>query len=540
MVASVTTPATGASESRPFSPSQSWEQCVKSEVETLSPTRVKLSVEVPFEELKPNMDTAYRTIGQQISVPGFRKGKVPARIIDSRVGRGAVLQEAINDAEAKVKPMAQPEVEITDIPDPSEGGDLKFVAEIDVQPEVTLPEYSSLEVQLEPIVVTDDDVQERLDDLRERFATLVGVDRPAVDGDFVSIDLEAAVDGEHVDSASGLSYQIGSKTMLDGMDEALIGLSAGEQTVFASTLMGGTHEGRTADVTVSVASVKERLLPDADDEFAELASEFDTIEELRVSLREQAEQQRRFQAGIEARDKVLEALVAACEVPVPEKVVEAEVNAHLEGEDRVADDDHRSEITEEVTKALRVQLVLDAVAEAENVSVGQNELVEYLVQQSRMYGLAPQEFMERVQQANQLPTMLAEIARRKGLSVVLENATIRDADGEIVNLDELLPRPVAAPHDEDDHDHEGHDHDHEGHDHDHEGHDHDHEGHDHDHEGHDHDHEGHDREDEDGAGDGHGADSERESHPDAHGGATHGEAGPVGEASESGESRPGE
>ncbi len=432
---------------------------MKSEVETLSPTRVKLSVEVPFEELKPNMDTAYRTIGQQINVPGFRKGKVPARIIDSRVGRGAVLQEAINDAlpglysqavtEAKVKPMAQPEVEITDIPDPSEGGDLKFVAEIDVQPEIALPEYSSLEVQLEPIVVTDEDVEERLDDLRERFATLVGVDRPAADGDFVSIDLEAAVDGEQVDTANGLSYQIGSKTMLEGMDQALIGLSAGEQTVFTSALMGGAHEGRDADVTVSVTAVKERLLPEADDEFAELASEFDTIDELRASLHEQAEQQKRFRAGIEARDKVLEALVAACEVPVPEKVVEAEVNSHLEGEDRLDDDEHRAEITDEVTKALRVQLVLDAVAEAENVSVGQNELVEYLIQQSQMYGLAPQEFIERVQQANQIPTMLAEIARRKGLSVVLENATIRYADGVVVNLDELLPRPVTAPQEPD-------------------------------------------------------------------------------------------
>ncbi len=427
---------------------------MKSEVETLSPTRVKLTVEVPFEELKPNMDAAYRSIGQQVSIPGFRKGKVPARIIDSRVGRGAVLQEAINDAlpdlygkaveEGDLKPLGQPDLEITDVPDPAKGGDLKFTAEVDVRPQITLPEYSSLTVQLDSFEVTDDDVQARLDDLRERFGTLVGVDRPAADGDFVSMDLAARIGEEEIDSATGLSYQVGSRQMLDGLDEALIGLSAGEETTFEAALAGGERAGETSLITVKVTAVKERELPEADDEFAELASEFETIAELRDDLRRQSESQKRFQVGLGARDKVLEALLEACDVPVPEKVVEAEVHAHLEGEDRLDDEEHRGEVTEEVSQALRTQLVLDAVADAEDVTVEQNELIEYLVQQAQAYQISPQEFANQVASAGQMPAMMSEIRRRKGLAAVLEAATITDADGNVTTIDELLPRPIGA------------------------------------------------------------------------------------------------
>ncbi len=426
---------------------------MKSEVETLSPTRVKLTVEVPLEEMKSDMDAAYRSIASQISIPGFRKGKVPARIVDARVGRGAVIQEAINEAlprlysqalsEGEITPLAQPELEITDVPDPQAGGDLKFVAEVDVLPAFDLPEFSSLSVQLDSFEVTDEDVQARLDDLRERFGTLVGVDRPAADGDFVSIDLTATIGDEEIDSASGLSYQIGTGTLLEGMDEALVGLSAGEETTFEAPLAGGEHAGEQALIRVSVGSVKERELPEADDEFAELASEFETIDELLADLRQQADQQKRFQVGLGARDKVLDALLEAIDLPVPEKVIETEVHSHLEEENRLEDDEHRAEVTEQTTKSLRTQLVLDKIADSNELGVEQHELIEYMVQQAQAYGLAPQQFLEQVQQAGQLPAMMGEIRRRKALALVLEAATITDADGNVTSIDELLPRPIA-------------------------------------------------------------------------------------------------
>ena len=427
---------------------------MKSDVETLNPTRVKLTVEVPFEELKPSVDAAYKSIGAQITVPGFRKGKVPARIIDQRVGRGAVLQEAINEAlpglfskaadEQKIRPLGQPDVDITDVPDPAQGGDLKFTVEVDVRPEVTLPEYSSLAVQIDDYEVTDADVDERLDALRERFGTLVGVDRPAGEGDFVSLDLVAKIGDEEIDSAKGISYQVGAGNMIDGLDEALTGLSAGEETTFEAPLAGGEHAGETAQITVTAVSVKERELPEADDEFAELASEFETIAELKDDLRGQAAQAKKFQAGLGARDKVLEALLAAVDVPVPEKLVEAEVHSHLEGENRLEDDEHRAEVTEEVTTALRTQFVLDTIVDKEEVSVTQGELIEYLVAQAPRYGMDANAFAQAVDQAGQVPAMVGEVARRKGLAVVLESATITDVNGQPVDLDDLVPpRPAA-------------------------------------------------------------------------------------------------
>ena len=430
---------------------------MKTEVETLTPTRVKLSVEVPFEELKPSMDAAYKAIGSQITVPGFRKGKVPARVIDSRVGREAVIQEAINEAlpdlysqaaaEQNLKPLTQPEVEITGVPDAKDGGDLVFTAEVDVRPDFELPDFSTLTVTIDPWDVTDADVDAQLDDLRERFGTLVGVDRPAADGDFVSIDLTASIGEEEIDTASGLSYQIGSGTMLAGMDEALIGLSAGEETSFESPLMGGEHVGEQALIRVAVGSVKERELPEADDDFAELASEFDTLAELRESLAEKAAENNKVRSALGARDKVVEALIEACDVPVPQNLVELEVKNHFEGEhqhDHEDDEEHRAEVTEEITKALTAQLVLDAVVEQEEVQIGQQELFEYLIAQAPMYGVSPNDLLQRMSEAGQLPALLGEVARRKALALVLETATVVDADGNEVDLDELVPGPDGA------------------------------------------------------------------------------------------------
>ncbi|MEP6650568.1 MAG: trigger factor [Lapillicoccus sp.] len=422
---------------------------MKSALETINPTRVKMTVEVPYDELKPSLDAAYKTIGQQIQVPGFRKGKVPSRIIDQRVGRGAVLQEAVNEAlprfygqavdENQVRPLGQPEVDVTEVPAEA-GQDLKFTAEVDVRPDIELPDYAGITVEVDPVVASDDDVDEQITTLRQRFGTLKGVDRPAQDGDFVSIDLAATVNGEEVDSVNGVSYEVGTNNMLEGIDEALVGMSAGESKEFSAPLAGGDREGEVADCVVTVQSVKERELPELDDDFAQLASEFDTLDELRADVVKQVEQAKRFEQGVQARDKILEQLLDATDVPIPEGIVEAEVHSHLEGEDRLEDDEHRAEVDESTRKALRAQLLLDAIVEKEEIRVEQPELVEYIVMSAQQYGMDPNQFAQNIDQQGQVPAMVAEVARRKALARVLEQASVVDTDGTVIDLDEAVPQ----------------------------------------------------------------------------------------------------
>jgi trigger factor len=427
---------------------------VKSAVETLNPTRVKLTVEVPYEELKPNLDAAYRTIGSQIQVPGFRKGKVPSRIIDQRIGRGAVLQEAVNEAlpqfygqaveDNQVRPIGQPEVDVTEVP-AEEGQELKFTVEVDVRPEVQLPEdFSGITVEVEPAAPSDEDVEQRLVTLQERFGTLKGVDRPVETGDFVSIDLSATIGDDEIDSVSGVSYEVGSGNMLDGLDDALVGMSAGETKQFTAPLAGGDREGEDAEVTVTVQSVKVRELPPLDDDFAQLASEFDTLAELRADVTRQAERAARFEQGVQARDKVLEHLLDTIDIPVPDGVVEAEVHAHLEGEDRLEDEEHRAEVDGNTRRALKAQFLLDAIVEKNEVKVEQPELVEYLVMSAQQYGMDPNQFAASVDQQGQVPAMVAEVARRKALASVLEQARVVDTTGAEVDLNEVTATDVAS------------------------------------------------------------------------------------------------
>jgi trigger factor len=447
---------------------------VKSALETLNPTRVKLTVEVPFEELKPSLDAAYKTISSQISVPGFRQGKVPARIIDQRVGRGAVLQEAVNEAlprfygqaveENKVRPLGQPEVDVTDVP-AEDGQELKFTVEVDVRPELQLPDYDGLTVEVDNVdgEATAADAQERLTTLRQRFGTLTGIERAAATGDFVSIDLEAKIGDEEIDSVKGISYEIGTGNMIDGLDDALVGMSTGETKTFTAPLAGGEREGQDAEVTVTVQSVKERVLPELDDDFAQLASEFDTLDDLRADVVKQAEQAKRFEQGVQARDRILEQLLDSVEVPVPDGIVEAEVHSHLEGESRLDDDEHRAEVGESTRKALKTQLLLDAIVEKEEISVEQPELIEYIVMSAQQYGMDPNEFAQAIDQQGQVPAMVAEVARRKALAHVLEHASVVDTMGAAVDLDAIVApgaEDEVVEGEEHDHDHD-HQHEHE-------------------------------------------------------------------------------
>ena len=422
---------------------------MKSAVETISPTRVKLSVEVPFAELKPMLDDAYRTIGAQVQIPGFRKGKVPSRIIDQRVGRGAVVQEAVNEAlprffaeaaeEQNVRAIGQPEVDVTAVP-LEDGQDFTFTVETDVRPEVELPDLEGIAVEVDVVEATEDDITERLTALQERFGALVGVERAVEDGDFVSIDLSATIGGEEIDAVTGVSYEVGSGNMLPGMDEALLGMSAGESKDFTAPLAGGDREGEDAECTVTVQAVKVRELPALDDEFAQLASEFDTLEELRADVTRQAEQSKKYEQGIQARDKVLEHLLETVDVPVPDGIVEAEVHQHLEGENRLDDDEHRAEVQESTRRAFKAQFLLDAIAEKLEVRVEQPELIEYLVMSAQQYGMDPNTFAQTIDQQGQIPSIVQEVARRKGLAAVLDQAVVTDTAGTVIDLDELVPQ----------------------------------------------------------------------------------------------------
>jgi trigger factor len=440
---------------------------VKSTVENLSPTRVRLAVEVPFDDLRPSLDSTYRTIAQQVRVPGFRPGRVPSRIIDQRVGRATVVQEALNDAlprlygeaarEHELQPLGQPEItEISDAEEIVDGSTWHFTAEVDVRPEITLPDLDGFEVQVDDVEVTESDVDEQLDELRERFGTLKGVERAAEAGDYVSLDLSTAVGGEPIDegSATGLSYVIGSGDLVDGLDDAITGTSAGESVSFTTTLRHGDHADQEAEVTATVKSVKVKELPDADDEFAQLASEFDTIGELRDDLRDRLGRVRLLEQGAQARDKLLERLIETVDFPVPESAVASEVELrehdvvhalghddamferYLESQDKTRQQ-FEEELRESAERSVRVQFILDTVAERNEVQVGEAELTEYLISQARRYEMPPQDFANEIVKAGNLPMLMNDIRRNKALAGVLEQARITDASGNAVDLSVL-------------------------------------------------------------------------------------------------------
>jgi trigger factor len=443
---------------------------VKSAVETLSPTRVKLTVEVPFEELEPSLKNAYKRIAAQVTVPGFRRGKVPAAIIDQRFGRQAVLDEAINDVlpkaydeavkENDLKPLGQPEVDIQTFEDREP---LKFTAELDVRPEITLPELEGIELKVDDIEVSDEDVAKEIDALRARFGTLKPLDRPVQSGDFVTLDLAGAYEGAAIEdaTANGLSYEVGSGDLIEGIDEAITGLEADGTATFQTTLAGGEYAGKTVDITVTVKSVKERELPEADDDFAQTASEFDTLAELQDAIRAQAGEYKKVEQGVQARDLLLDHLLEVTDIPLPEGVLKADLDAHFE--DGHGDDEHRAEYAKGSERNLKSQLLLDEIAQKEQLSVSEQELIEFLVRQASRYGMQPEQFVQEVVQSGQTSSFVGEVVRGKALAHVLENASITDASGNVVDLASLT---ADAGIDLDEGDHEGHDHDdHEGHDH---------------------------------------------------------------------------
>jgi trigger factor len=443
---------------------------VKTDVEELSPTRVKLIIEVPFDELRPNIDRAYREVAKQVRVPGFRPGRVPPRIIDQRFGRGVVLEQAVNEAvpqlygqalaDNDVYALGQPELQITKIDD---GTELSFTAEVDVRPKFEVPDVEGLQVTVDDAEVTPDDVEEYLSGLRERFASLKSVDRPAQAGDYVSIDLSATVDGEEVEDAqaSGLSYRIGDDTLVDGLDAALEGMTAGESTTFSTELTGGDHAGEEAVVTVTAHSVKVKELPELDDEFAQSASEFDTIGELRAGTRKQLEQMKRAQQAGQARDRALEALLSKIDIPLPDAVVTQEAerrnraiddqlqrvgasrDAYLESVGKSADE-LAAEIERDAQRAIRANFVLDKFAAQEELGVEDAELTAFVVQQAQRMGVTPDQLAVHLRDTGQLPSAVSDVLRSKALDLIVKRAAIKDSSGRVVDLAALAADEAAG------------------------------------------------------------------------------------------------
>jgi trigger factor len=427
---------------------------VKSSVEVLSPTRVRLDVEVAYSELESHVANAYKKVAAQVNIPGFRKGKIPASMIDQRVGRGTVIDEAINTAlpefygqaarEHKVAVIGRPEVDVKEFVDNDK---LVFTVEVDIRPEVKLPDFSKITIEVDDVKVEDSDVDEQIESLRTRFGTLTTVEREVKMGDFATLDMTAYINGEEVDGgqANDISYEVGSDKMIDGLDEILIGMKTGDVKQFETQLVG-QQEGEKGEVKATVKAVKERELPPVDDAFAKLASEFDTLAELKADFVVRLERVKKMEQGAQARDRLVEKLLADNEIPVPDNLVELEVNDHLEGEGRMEDAEHRAEVDGQVRASLKSDFLLDAIVQAEDVQITEIELTEYLVRTSQRYGMAPQQFAEELQKAGQIQQLVAEVTRAKALASVLGRITVKDASGNVIDLEALAPK-AANPAD---------------------------------------------------------------------------------------------
>ncbi len=420
---------------------------MKSTVETLSPTRVRLDIEVEYSEMSSHVADAYKKVATQVNIPGFRKGKVPAAMIDQRIGRGTVLDEAINAAlpdfygkaarEHSVAVIGRPVVDIKEFVDNEK---LTFTVEVDVRPEVKLPDFSTITIEVDDVAVADSDVDEQVQSLRTRFGTLSTVERAIAKGDFATLDLDASINGEPVEGgqASEISYEVGSDRMIDGLDDILIGMTAGETKQFETQLVGQA-EGEKGEVKATVKAVKERELPLVDDAFAKLASEFDTLDELKADFVVRLGRVKKMEQGTQARDRLVEKLLADLDIPVPDNLVELEVIEHLEGEGRSEDADHRTEVEGQVRSSLKSDFLLDAIVQAEDVQVTEIELTEYLVRTSQRYGMAPQQFAEELQKAGQISQLVAEVTRAKALAAILGRITVKDVSGNLIDLEALRP-----------------------------------------------------------------------------------------------------
>ncbi|SDE87563.1 trigger factor [Blastococcus fimeti] len=444
---------------------------MKSTIEELGPTRVRMAIEVAWGDLDHAFGEVYKELGKQVRVPGFRPGKVPNRVLDQRIGRPVVLEQVVQHAipevysevvrENQVRVLGQPEIEVTKLED---NETLEFTAEVDVAPQLELPALDALAVTVDDVEVTDEEIDQQITVMRERFGMLQSVERAAQDGDFVSIDLEAKLGDEVLEdgSTTGMSYEVGSGNLMEGLDDAVRGLSAEESKTFQTALLSGPNAGETADITVTVRSVKEKELPELDDDFASTASEFDTLAELRDDVRTRLGRTKVIQQGAQARDKLVEHLLEAVEVPMPDNLVEREIewrNRAFEGELQQAGMDwdsflkmsgvesreaYDADQRKNVEEAVRTQFILDAIADAREVTVDNDDLSAQIMAQAQRNRMSPEQYAQQLQQGNNIAEFVADVRRTKTLAQLLEQTTITDASGNVVDLEALRPKTVQA------------------------------------------------------------------------------------------------
>lgn len=437
---------------------------MKTTVDKLSDTRVKLTVNVPFAELDQEIDQAYAAIAQQVSIPGFRKGKAPRQLIDARFGRGPILEQVVNDMlpsryeqavkENDLKVIGQPDVDISKIEDKDF---VEFTAEVDIRPEFEVPDFSKISVTVPALKADEEDVDKALEELAERFGELKDTKRKMKTGDYAIIDITAEIDGEKIEDASteGLSYRIGDDDLIKGLDTALRGMKTGEGNEFTSTIQSGEHKDEEATIKVHVQQSKERKLPAMDDEFAQMASEFDTMDELRESTKTQVEETKKAEQAAQIRDEVLKAALSEVEFELPQSVVDEQAHSQLhqilgqlahdekalaqlleaQGTSREEFDKQTREQAEE---SVRTQLFLDAVAEKEEPEVSQQELTDHILFTAQSYGMDPNQFIQQLQSNGQIANLFSDVRRGKALAAAICRTTVKDEEGNKVDVDQYF------------------------------------------------------------------------------------------------------
>lgn len=428
-------------------------------VEETDKHTVRLTVEVDPERFGKDLDRAYRKVAQEVRIPGFRKGKVPRRIIDAQIGKEAVLGEFLEDSvpayyrealrENELAPIAEPDIDLQQV---EEGKPFVFSVVVEVRPRLQLEDddYKGLEVERPSVEVTDAEVDDLLGSLRERFAELETVQRPAARGDYVVIDLRATVHDQEVPEATrpDFLYEVGAGEFTGALDEQLEGKRAGEILKFNAELdqRFGERAGQEVSFQVLLKEVKGKNLPAADDAFAKTASEFDTLEELRQALREQIGKNKERSADAEVRDRVLKTLVDATQVDLPETLVDEETEHRvqhareraeqlgisleqllgLQGTDELR---FRADAREHAIRAIVADLVLEGVARKEDLQVTAEELGQEIGQLAQALGREPKEVAKSLDRSGQVVALAGDIIRSKALDVLVEHANVTPEGG---------------------------------------------------------------------------------------------------------------
>ncbi|HEX9774730.1 MAG TPA: trigger factor [Actinomycetota bacterium] len=446
---------------------------MQTEVTRESATTIRLTVAATAEDVAPSIDRAVHSLADQVKVPGFRKGKVPRRILESRLGaaavRDAILQEAVPSLLARVlqehediNPVAPPTLERSDF----EGDALSFEALVEVRPPIELPNMELISVERPSPAATGEEVDEQLERLRDRFATLEPVGHPATAGDFVLIDISSTIDGESFEPLSGKdqSYEVGSGMFVPEMDENLTGVSAGDIVEFAATLPegAGEHGGKVVAFRVLVKEVREKKVPALDDEFATMASEFETLAELRADVAERIERIKTVQADSVVRDRVLEQVLEETEFEPPETLVVSEMAYRLERFEQqlkqsgitlerymeangFTEEQVEQDLRTQAERNVRAQLILEDVGKQEGLQVTQEEIAQEVAYHAEMTRSDPKEVAESLRDPARLRALAGDIIRRKALNLLVEQAEITQEGSEAPPVEQASGDDQAPP-----------------------------------------------------------------------------------------------